>query len=501
MNITSDRRRTIEFIVDRRKVLASVSLAALGLASWPHAVLPVSAAVPARIRSGSGGTVGKQALLSYRKGVEVMRQRSQVNPLDPTGWVYQALIHGIIFDVPKQQLIDGTFAQVPPTDPQRQLAEACWDTCPHTSPEFLPWHRIYVFYFERIVRAASGDSNFALPYWDYSNGAANTSIPIELREAVAGSPLGNALFDLARDPGMNGLFGQADSLQPGDVALDALKEPVFDATPDANGFSEAVRGTPHNLVHGAVGGANELDFGIHAGDMSATTTAGYDPIFWLHHSNIDRLWESWLRAGNETTASYKNRDWYNKKWTFVDETGSRQDVSLADIDAILAQEPVEYDRYENIPRDTPIAIAAAASRTVVKAAEKISVPSSGARVEIDLPQNSLMSATNEAPVNAARIILEDVVAQSELATTFDVYLNLAPGEPPNPDKRVGSFNFFGALHDGKPHPQRLVFDITGKVRSQKDAATLPEKPAITILPRQQFVAEPVRIGSMSLVFE
>jgi hypothetical protein len=44
---------------------------------------------------------------------------------------------------------------------------------------------------------------------------------------------------------------------------------------------------PHNLVHGNIGGGTGL--------MRSTTVAGRDPIFWLHHANIDRLWEVWRK--------------------------------------------------------------------------------------------------------------------------------------------------------------------------------------------------------------
>ena len=29
--------------------------------------------------------------------------------------------------------------------------------------------------------------------------------------------------------------------------------------------------------------------------MSAFTQAALDPIFWMHHCNIDRLWEVWIQ--------------------------------------------------------------------------------------------------------------------------------------------------------------------------------------------------------------
>ncbi len=55
-------------------------------------------------------------------------------------------------------------------------------------------------------------------------------------------------------------------------------------------FTGALENQPHNLVHGRIGGTE--------GWMSDANTAAQDPIFWPHHSNIDRLWERWLDRGD-----------------------------------------------------------------------------------------------------------------------------------------------------------------------------------------------------------
>jgi tyrosinase len=60
-----------------------------------------------------------------------------------------------------------------------------------------------------------------------------------------------------------------------------------------------IEAAPHDLVHGDVGGRNGL--------VSYPTTAALDPIFWLHHANIHRLWEVW-----------RNRDSRNKNPTDTD---------------------------------------------------------------------------------------------------------------------------------------------------------------------------------------
>ncbi|KAJ4319923.1 hypothetical protein N0V84_006106 [Fusarium piperis] len=47
----------------------------------------------------------------------------------------------------------------------------------------------------------------------------------------------------------------------------------------------------HNNVHNVTGGSNLKEFGL--GHMSDVPVAAFDPIFWLHHCNIDRLLSMW----------------------------------------------------------------------------------------------------------------------------------------------------------------------------------------------------------------
>lgn len=53
-----------------------------------------------------------------------------------------------------------------------------------------------------------------------------------------------------------------------------------------NAFEPAIEALPHNGVHNLIGGS-----------MSAVTVSPRDPIFWLHHASIDRLWDGWVYAG------------------------------------------------------------------------------------------------------------------------------------------------------------------------------------------------------------
>jgi len=151
---------------------------------------------------------------------------------------------------------------------------------------FLPWHRAYLAWFEQTIRDLTGDEDWALPYWDYSvpGDVADRSLPVEFSvgtRVVGGRAVDNPLF-------ADGRNGGAIPRQDVDI-VGALSERRFVRSfprgfggrdPDTtNGLVEM---EPHNFVHGDIGGL-----------MGFTTTAGRDPIFWLHHANIDRLWEVW----------------------------------------------------------------------------------------------------------------------------------------------------------------------------------------------------------------
>jgi tyrosinase len=63
------------------------------------------------------------------------------------------------------------------------------------------------------------------------------------------------------------------------------------SNPDA-GTRGVLENNPHGSVHVLVGGAPPANPGV--GYLSRFETAGLDPLFWLHHCNIDRLWEAWM---------------------------------------------------------------------------------------------------------------------------------------------------------------------------------------------------------------
>jgi len=180
---------------------------------------------------------------------------------------------------------------LPSSDPrnwQRQ-ADIHLNFCPHGNWFFLPWHRAYLLYFEQICRQLTGSTDFALPYWNWT---CNRTIP-SIFQGGAANPLFNpgrvasppaALGDGLVGPAViSGILAETNFLIFASGAAASQRPP----TPPVYGPLE---GTPHNSVHGFVGG-----------DMQ-TYQSPRDPIFWTHHNMIDRIWNDWnIVRGNANT--------------------------------------------------------------------------------------------------------------------------------------------------------------------------------------------------------
>jgi tyrosinase len=88
---------------------------------------------------------------------------------------------------------------------------------------------------------------------------------------------------------------------------------------------------PHNVVHSDLGGL-----------MGDPNTAAQDPIFWLHHGNIDRLWNRWIQQGGGR-ADPSDAAWLNTQFTFWDEAGHAVYLTGTEIVDTVGQLNYRYD--------------------------------------------------------------------------------------------------------------------------------------------------------------
>jgi tyrosinase len=160
--------------------------------------------------------------------------------------------------------------------------------CPHETGYFLTWHRGYLYYFERQLRTVSGDATLTLPYWDYYT---YPTIPSEFTDTASGNPLYTTRVN-------NDVY-TALSMTPFGTGVKNFQRGLN------NAFEAALEDAPHNPVHDTIGGY-----------MSDIATAPIDPIFYLHHCNIDRLWNAWsLRSTAKVPAT--NSAYWNGSFTYA----------------------------------------------------------------------------------------------------------------------------------------------------------------------------------------
>src|SRR5205814_339845 len=80
-----------------------------------------------------------------------------------------------------------------------------------------------------------------------------------------------------------------DSLAPKDFVTFASPKTLYHGT--LTGFG-VLEGQPHNNVHNCIGGMSTQQ---NSGGFMQANLSPVDPIFWLHHSNVDRIWDVWTR--------------------------------------------------------------------------------------------------------------------------------------------------------------------------------------------------------------
>ncbi len=356
-------------------------------------------------------------IASLRRGIEVMKSRAVSNR---TSWQYWANIHGF----------------------PGLSSDPLWAQCEHSTLHFLTWHRAYLYYFELVLREASGDPNLALPYWDWTN---HRSLPLIYRQPNNTST--NSLFQPGRT--MNN-----GSMLPSLIVVNGLNSAM--ANTRFLRFSRALENSPHDPIHGLVGGV-----------MQRIATSAGDPIFWAHHSNIDRLWNRWLALGNTnpTDPSFLNRE-----FTFVGPDGRETTIQVAQL---LDHTALGY-RYDDDPVP-PIRVVqetdVLATSTSMNDDPFTQLGYDPHTVSLDLPPaaTSVLDEVSPTIETSDRIMINVVGIQYDQMPSYvyGIFLEL-PEEDIVDERRqlhyAGALSFFSATHrhsDGDAdHTSSSPFDVS-----------------------------------------
>ena len=217
----------------------------------------------------------------------------------------------------------------------------------HDGQGFPSWHRLYMLEWERTIQEQANDTNFTVPYWDWTENQDKCEICTEDLLGVTsedGTVRGkyfddwqiictaNQTANMTKmcDPGIRkgGLKRRTDEerehkIKQGYIMTFPTKKEVnfalrfeaFDVPPYNKETSCNFRNTLEGYVNTMIGyrmpNAHTLHNNVHivlGGTMGDVPSASNDPIFPLHHSFIDRIFEKWLRKYKKSASVLSQYD-------------------------------------------------------------------------------------------------------------------------------------------------------------------------------------------------
>jgi tyrosinase len=497
--------------------------------------------------------------ITHAYALAVRKMRTQP-PDHPTSWAYQTAVHWKAAPNP------GPFL----------------NQCQHNTWYFFPWHRMFLYWFEQIVRSIirtlpevdeQTKDTWALPYWDYWDprppGATQPppfkdSLPPPFRATTlpnGGGP--NPLFEPKRNRARPRKAELSPPIPPvamnrGDRLPRQVTSPIrslrqlffTDPAGVAGGFggpvtdfhhfdedgrrtAGALEITPHGSVHTVVGGMDGL--------MTFLRTSPGDPVFWLHHANIDRLWEVWLGQDDPARSNPTDLRWKDFEFQFKNEHDIAVDriktpgevTDLAKLGFRYADVSLPAPPQEAVPMplepapERPPELVGATDQPLELTGDRATV-----RFPVSRPAGPL-TRTEDAIPGRVYLVVEDVEADTNPGIVYAVFANVPDDDddPTNDAHYVGNLSLFGIessrdLDQDHAGGLRFAFDITDlytELRSQgrwnEEQLTVTFEPLglvpagdteaaegeadleLDVAEEEEEVVPPVTVGRVSLFYQ
>ncbi|XP_021740528.1 polyphenol oxidase, chloroplastic-like [Chenopodium quinoa] len=213
----------------------------------------------------------------------------------------------------------------------------------HNSWLFYPFHRWYLYFYERILGNLIDDPTFAIPFWNWDTQAGMT-MPTMYTDP--NSPLYDPIRDRGHQPPkvLDLNYDGIDSNDLPDQSMIANNLTVmyrqmvnnsrtarlflgapYRAGSFPNPGGGSVENIPHGTVHVWTGDRNRQNFE----NMGNFYSAARDPLFYAHHANMDRMWSVWKTLGGNRR-DYTDSDWLNASFIFYDENAQAIRVRVRD---------------------------------------------------------------------------------------------------------------------------------------------------------------------------
>ncbi|KAJ9563132.1 hypothetical protein OSB04_008292 [Centaurea solstitialis] len=308
-----------------------------GAADLPHGIKPTNCCPPAaskiidfqlpppsnnlRVRPAAH-LANKDYIAKFNRAIELMKALPDD---DPRSFKQQAAVHCAY--------CDGAYDQVGFPDLDLQV---------HSSWLFLPFHRHYLYFFEKICGKLIDDPNFAIPFWNWDAPGGMTIPDIYTNKK---SPLYDPFREGRHQPpsvidlDFNGVDENLSRSKQVSTNLTIMYRQMVSSAKTASLFmgspyragDEAPPGggtlesTPHGPVHIWTGDSTQPN----GEDMGNFYSAGRDPLFYGHHANVDRMWSIWKTLGGRRQ-DFTDKDWLDSSFLFYNENAEMVRVKVRD---------------------------------------------------------------------------------------------------------------------------------------------------------------------------
>ncbi|XP_058072659.1 polyphenol oxidase, chloroplastic-like [Magnolia sinica] len=428
----------------------------------------------------------------YKKAIALMKALPSD---DPRNFTQQANVHCAY--------CNGAYDQIGFPDLELQVHN-CW--------LFFPFHRYYLYFFERILGKLIGDSTFTLPFWNWDT---PDGMRMPAIYADPDSPLYNVLRDAKHLPPTmvdldyngtdptdtnNQQIASNLAIMYRSVVSGAKTAQLFMGSPFRAGGNPdpgagSMENVPHAPLHVWCGDRNQPN----TEDMGNFYSAARDPIFYAHHSNIDRLWTVWKGLGGKRR-DFTDSDWLDSAFLFYDENAQLVRVKVRDCldsrNLRYTYQPVDNPWVKSRP--TSAKATSAALATAGKKSEFPRALDSVIKIRIDRSKKSRSKKEKEDEEEV--LVIDQIELERDTFVKFDVFINVEDENSTGP----GSIEFVGSFvnvpHKRGKNLAKLktcfrvgITDVLDDLDADAD-----DDVEVTIVPRQG--KDVVSIGGIKIEF-
>ncbi|KAK4420641.1 Polyphenol oxidase II, chloroplastic [Sesamum alatum] len=430
-------------------------------------------------------------IYKYNKAIECMKKLQEENPDDPRGFMQQANIHCAY--------CNGAYTYPQPGQDPFTLQT-------HFSWLFFPFHRWYLYFYERILGKLIGDPTFALPFWNWDN-------PKGMKIPKFFLDHNSPLYDCKRNQKHLksvvdlGFTGSTDPLQVVSNNLtvmynemigantdvyDFMGQPYCQGTQSSYAAAGAVERGSHTAVHVFVGdpreAANE--------DLGNFYSAARDPLFFCHHANVDRMWTLWqydLSSEQIPDKTIHSDNFNNAEFLFYDENAQLVRVKVGDC---VNNQLMGYDFEEvDLPwvdyRPPPQTTKAKVTRATKTAENTETV----FPLKLDQIVRIIVPKTKKGKADES-LVIENITIDASKFLKFDVFVNDEDDDLTELDKAAYAGTFAQVPHKGHKTVTTWIklrlTDLYKRMDVEDDDTVL-----VTLVPRHQ--GEGVTIGGVKII--